>query len=85
MDLIKIITTLTAIFLLGCSRADSGVNVTTIDIHYSDFPGFPITNIFINENGPYPFLIDTGSTSSSMSSVVAAKIGLNEDLSLIHI
>ena len=66
----------------GCAQSQS----TTIEVDYSQFPNMPIVDIIVNGQGPFPFLVDTGSTFSHIAFDVLGKTGLASDnLTSIHV
>ena len=59
--------------ILGCKAETS----STIDINYSQYPNKPIIDIFINGEGPYPFLLDTAAEVSLISEKLLDETRLN--------
>jgi len=60
-------------FSISCSAAESVV----INVDYSEYPHYPIVDVYIGDDGPFPFLIDTASSNTSISRDVAKTLGLD--------
>lgn len=70
-----------ALLLVACFPLPSGAEATGSTIRLSMLAGRPyVDGVFLNDHGPYRFLLDTGSQSNQLEVGLAHKLGLTSSL-----